>query len=123
VRRAAGGQFEDPTAPGLTRPEIPPRSARPVHRFIPDPSAPTPDDAVLAQTRVVKNWVRAFLGIDDNTAVTLHEVACVDPGCPLVETSIVVFEPARTRRWKLTRPKAAITKLMVHQTLATPPLA
>jgi len=94
-----------------------------VHRFIPDPSLPGPAESALAQSRTVKSWVRAFLGVDDAVAVTLHEVACVDPGCPLVETSIVVLEPTRTRRWKLTRPKAAITKLMVHQTLATPPLA
>lgn len=103
----------EPAALGRTR----------VHRFIPDPSAPPPSAAALEQTRVVKAWVRACLGLDEHAAITLHETACADPGCPLLETAIVVFEPLRTRRWKLTRPKAAITKLMVHQTLATPPLA
>jgi hypothetical protein len=94
-----------------------------VHRFIPDPTAPDAGNAALEQSRVVKSWVHAYLGLDEHAAITLHEVACVDPGCPLVETTIAVLEPGRTRRWKLTRPKVAITKLMVHQTLATPPLA
>ncbi len=94
-----------------------------VHRFIPDPAAPPPSAAALEQTRVVKSWVRAYLALDAMAEITLFEVACVDAGCPLLETTVAVLEPHRTRRWKFTRPKAAITKLMVHQTLATPPLA
>jgi hypothetical protein len=92
-----------------------------VHRFLPDPASPAPDAATLAQTRVVKAWVRACLGLGATADVALFEVPCVDAGCPLVETTVVVMEPHRTRRWTFTRPKAAITKIMVQQTLATPP--
>ncbi|MFH1499297.1 MAG: hypothetical protein ABII82_15890 [Verrucomicrobiota bacterium] len=93
-----------------------------MHRFI-----PAPDDAMLRgpdpeHTAAVKRWTRETLGLDDEAVVTMHETACVDPGCPLVECIITVFaDHGPTRRWRFTRPRAALTKLMVRQTLATPP--
>jgi len=99
-----------------------------MHTFIP---ASSPDDGpaysargpLPAHTFAVKQWTRDFLKLDDEAVISIGELACSDPGCPLVETVIAVFEAGRTRKWKLTRPKAALTKIMVHQTLATPPLA
>jgi len=38
----------------------------------------------------------------------------------LVETVIAVFEKGRTRKWKLHRPKAAVTRTMIQQALAAP---
>lgn len=96
-----------------------------MHRFIPDPaataSAPALDPAQLA---AVKRIVRDLLRLPPETPVLRAETACADTGCPLLETVIAVFpsdEPPR--RWRLTRPRAALTKLMLSQTLATPPEA
>lgn len=93
-----------------------------MHRFIPDPGqnpSPTVDPDHLA---AVKRWTRDTLRLPDDTIVTLHETACVDPGCPLVESIIAVFDAdRRTRTWRFTRPRAALTRLMVTQTLATAP--
>jgi hypothetical protein len=98
-----------------------------LHRFIPDPaasasaSAPALDPAQLA---AVKKIVRDLLHLPDDTPVLLAETACADAGCPLLETVIAVFPAGRPPlRWRLTRPRAALTKLMLSQTLATQPEA
>ncbi len=94
-----------------------------MHRFIPadDEGNPvaSPDPAQLA---AIKRWTRETLRLRDDVVVAVTETACVDPGCPLVETIIAVFEEgAKSRAWRLTRPRVAVTKMMVTQTLATPP--
>ena len=91
-----------------------------MHRFIPEPGAP---EATLnpEQAAAIKRWARAALGLGEETAVTVSETPCRDEGCPLVETVVTVFEERRTRAWAFTRPRAAVTQMMVRQTLATPP--
>ena len=91
-----------------------------MHRFIPEVGVPK---AALdpEQAAAVKRWARAALGLAEDTVVTVSEIPCVDAGCPLVETMVTVFEATRTRCWAFTRPRAAVTQMMVRQTLATPP--
>ena len=91
-----------------------------MHRFIPEPGAP---ESALnpEQAAAVKRWARAALGLDEDVMVTVAETPCRDAGCPLVETVVTVFEDKRTRAWGFTRPRAAVTQMMVRQTLATPP--
>lgn len=69
----------------------------------------------------MKALVRELLSLPADTPVLLTETACADPGCPLLETVIGVF-PAQgaARRWRFTRPRAALTRVMLAQTLATP---
>jgi hypothetical protein len=100
----------------------------PLHHFV---AIPSPDENALpAQTAgasnpehvaAIKRWTREYLKLGDEAVVTVGEFACADAGCPLLETVIAVFEEGKTRHWKLTRPRVAVTKLMVHQTLATVP--
>ena len=94
-----------------------------MHRFVPDPSAPAAAPTLdPAQLAAVKTIVRELLRLPADTPVTLSESACADTGCPLLKTVIAVFpEAAPARRWRLTRPRAALTRLMLSQTLATPP--
>ena len=90
---------------------------------------PSPDDdpgcsargPVPAHTLAIKQWTRDCLRLEDDAVVTVTELACADPGCPLLETVIAVFEEGRARKWKLHRPRAAVTRSMVQQALATPP--
>lgn len=93
-----------------------------MHNFVPsfDPDGSPPAGALAptpAHAVAVKQWTRDFLRLGDDAVVTVIELACADPRCPLVETVIAVFEEGRTRQWKFTRPKAAITKVMVQQAL------
>lgn len=90
------------------------------HRFIPEPNAEPPAprlDFVVA----IKRWTTELLHLGPDATITVSELVCRDEGCPLVETAITVFDEEGTRTWRFTRPKVALTKLMVQQTLATPP--
>ena len=91
-----------------------------MHRFIPAPGEATPE-INPEHTAAIKRWTRDVLRLPDDAAVTVSEIPCADIGCPLVETAVAVFDPAGTRLWKFTRPRVAVTKLMLQQTLATPP--
>ncbi len=95
-----------------------------MHRFLPDPADPAPPETLAPdQLAAVKKLVRDLLGVPADTVVVVSELPCADAGCPLLETTVAVFpENAPALRWKLTRPRAAITRLMLTQTLATPPL-
>jgi hypothetical protein len=100
----------------------------PLHHFV---AIPSPDENALPaqaagasnpeHVAAIKRWTREYLKLGDEAVVTVSEFACADAGCPLLETVIAVFEERKTRYWKLTRPRVAVTKLMVHQTLATVP--
>lgn len=99
-----------------------------MHHFIPQPSDDdTPSvsvgGAVPAHSLAIKNWTRDYLRLDEEAVVTISELSCTDPGCPLIETVIAVFDAAGARRWKLTSPKAAVTQIMVQQALAIRPVA
>lgn len=72
-------------------------------------------------TTAIKRWTRELLALDDDTPITVTELACRDPGCPLLESVVTVFDAGGTRQWRFTRPRIAVTKLMLQQTLATPP--
>lgn len=92
--------------------------------FLPSPAHDPADltrGPVPAHTLAIKQWTRDFLRLDDDAVVTVTELACADPGCPLLETVIAVFEEGRTRKWKLHRPRAAVTKIMIQQALTAPP--
>lgn len=90
--------------------------------FIPRPSDDGPcfdsRGPVPAHALAIKQWTREILRLDDAAVITVSELACADPGCPLLETVIAVFEEGCTRKWKLHRPKAAVTKIMIQQALA-----
>ena len=93
-----------------------------MHRFT---SIPSPEDGTRSGNNehaiAIKRWTREVLKVADDAVITVAEFACSDAGCPLLETTISVFEEGRTRSWKLTRPRIAVTKMMVQQTLQSQP--
>jgi hypothetical protein len=91
-----------------------------MHRFIPEPGGTEPT-LKPEEAAAIKRWARSALGLPEAVIVTVTETPCRDAGCPLVETVVTVFEDNRTRAWAFTRPRAAVTQMMVRQTLATPP--
>ena len=71
----------------------------------PGPPGPSP------QLRELKETVRALLGLDDDTAVLIRQLACTEPGCPPLETVVVVLPmEGDARRWTLHRPADQITE-------------
>jgi hypothetical protein len=74
-----------------------------------------PDRQAIEQ---VKAWTRAALQSSDDTAVTVNEIVCADPGCPGIETVILVMEPsAKTRAYKIPKALDAVTEQDIGQAL------
>ncbi|MGK5530436.1 hypothetical protein [Streptomyces sp. URMC 129] len=70
----------------------------------------------------LKQTVRHLLGLDDDTAVVIQQLACAEPGCPPLETVIAVLPPGGpARRWTLHRPVEQVTDDDVRTLLATAP--
>jgi len=88
-----------------------------MHRFIP-PTEGVASPLDPSHTLAIKRWVRELLGLPETSVITVSEVACLDAACPLVESTVAIWDAKRaTRTFTFTRPKIAVTKLMVHQTL------
>ena len=99
-----------------------------MHNFVPlsDSSDAAARGAESDHVVAIKRWTREILRLDllpfgDDTVVSVNEFACADAGCPLVETVVAVLTPGEVRTWRFTRPRVAVTKLMLLQTLGTPP--
>ncbi|ANY81686.1 hypothetical protein BB934_09215 [Microvirga ossetica] len=53
----------------------------------------------------VKDLARTALQVSSETAFAVNEIACNDPGCPGIETVILVMEPGKkTRALKVPKP-------------------
>lgn len=84
--------------------------------FAPPALGPGPAPAVA-----LKTWTREILRLDEDAIVTVMELACTDPGCPLIETVIAVFDATGSRKWKLHQALAAVTRLDLHFALTATP--
>jgi hypothetical protein len=63
---------------------------------------PKPDKQAVDR---VKDLARAALRVSPDTAFAVNEIACTDPGCPGIETVILVMEPGqKTRALKVAKP-------------------
>jgi hypothetical protein len=67
---------------------------------------PKPDKQAVDR---VKDLARAALRVSPDTAFAVNEIACTDPGCPGIETVILVMEPGqKTRALKVAKPLDAV---------------
>ena len=58
----------------------------------------------------IKAQVAAALDLDEGATVMVSELACMEEGCPPVETVIAVFRPSMPKiQFRLHRPMAEIT--------------
>jgi hypothetical protein len=69
---------------------------------------PKPDKQAVDR---VKELARSALQASQDTAFAVNEIACNDPGCPGLETVILVMEPGRkTRALKVPKPLDEVTE-------------
>ncbi len=69
---------------------------------------PKPDKAAVER---VKGLARAAIPAAPGTVFAVNEIACNDPGCPGIETVILVMEPGRkTRAVKVLKPLDEVTE-------------
>ncbi|QHC21459.1 hypothetical protein [Streptomyces sp. GS7] len=70
----------------------------------------------------LKDAVRRLLGLDEDSAVVIRQLACTEPGCPPLETVIAVLpRDGPARRWTLHRPADQVTEDDLRRLLATAP--
>lgn len=76
---------------------------------------PKPDREAVER---VKELARAALQASPETAFAVNEIACNDPGCPGLETVILVMEPGRkTRALKVQKTLDEITEQDIRDVL------
>jgi hypothetical protein len=69
---------------------------------------PKPDRQAVER---VKELARSALRAAPETAFAVNEIACNDPGCPGIETVVLVMEPGRkTRALKVAKPLDEVTE-------------
>lgn len=74
------------------------------------------------QLRELRQSVRRLLGLDDDTAVVIRQLACAEPGCPPLETVIAVLPMnGQAHRWTLHTTAEEITEDDLRTALLTPP--
>ena len=79
---------------------------------------PAPDAARLAE---LKAWVRELMRVDETALVLVNELACEDPDCPDVETSIVLsLAPKEYLTFSIPNPAAEVTRADLVQALTQP---
>lgn len=58
-----------------------------------------------ALTAQLKARIRTAFGLDEGDTVAVNEIACPDPGCPDLETVILIMRPGqRTQAVKISGP-------------------
>ncbi|MFO0823969.1 MAG: hypothetical protein U0792_12805 [Gemmataceae bacterium] len=63
-----------------------------------------------ATAELIKVWMREVLGLAGDAVVMVTELRCGEPGCPDVETVIVVMgEPGKGRHHRLPKPVREVT--------------
>jgi len=76
---------------------------------------PKPDKQAIDR---VKELARSALQVSPETAFAVNEIACNDPGCPGIETVILVMEPGRkTRAFKVPKPLDEVTEQDIRSAL------
>jgi hypothetical protein len=69
--------------------------------------APKTGPGALAR---IRGWVRTVWDLSEDASVMVSELRCSEPGCPPVETVVLVFRaPDETFQIKLAMPAAAVT--------------
>ncbi len=67
----------------------------------------------------IAELVRATLGLPEDTAVTVQQLSCSEPGCLPVETVIAVLATPPLR-WTIHRPLAEVDDALVTSRLTHP---
>ncbi len=57
----------------------------------------------------LKGLIGPYLGLGDDDAISVNEIACADPGCPDMETIVLVMRAGQpTRALRIRKPMEAV---------------
>jgi hypothetical protein len=80
--------------------------------------ASTPAASGGTATAALKAVVRDVLALHDDQTVVIQQLACVEPGCPPVETVVAVLSAkSPPQRWTLHLPLSNVTPEDIRTTL------
>jgi hypothetical protein len=79
-----------------------------------------PEPGRAARAEEIADLVRTILDLEAEAAVTVQQLACVEPGCPPIETKIVVLGSA-AKRWTIHAPVSEVDDVTVRRALAAQP--
>lgn len=55
----------------------------------------------------IKGWVIQAFGLSEEVAVTVMELRCSEPGCPPVETNVVILD-GQAQQYRLHKPMSEV---------------
>jgi hypothetical protein len=92
-----------------------------MHRFVPVDSPSSAPSIAASETAALKRWTSDFLKLGPDAVISVLNTSCVDPGCPVIETTVLVQTPGTAARaWRFQRPRVAVNRVTLEQVLATP---
>lgn len=65
--------------------------------------------------------MHALLGLDEQAAVVVQQLACSEPDCPPIETKIAVLGEEPGRRWTIHAPVSEVEDPAVRRTVTARP--
>ena len=67
-----------------------------------------------AKVEQVKTWITEILNLDEQVTISLNQLTCHEPGCPPLETAIVILEQP-PKQYKVHKSIAEIERLDIEQ--------
>ena len=62
----------------------------------------------------VKTWIAEILDLDEQVTISLNQLTCHEPGCPPIETAIVIVEKP-PKQYKIHKSIAEIQQSDIYQ--------
>ncbi len=66
------------------------------------------------KVKQVKTWITEILNLDEQVTISLNQLTCHEPGCPPIETAIVIVEQP-PKQYKIHKAIADIQQLDIYQ--------
>jgi len=67
-----------------------------------------------AKVKQIKTWLTETLSLDEKVTISLNQLTCHEPGCPPIETAIVIMEKAQ-KQYKIHKSIAEIERMDIEQ--------
>ncbi len=66
------------------------------------------------KVKQVKTWIIEILNLDEQVTISLNQLTCHEPGCPPIETAIVIVEQP-PKQYKIHKAIADIQQSDIYQ--------
>ncbi|MEM8673919.1 MAG: hypothetical protein AAGF83_08615 [Cyanobacteria bacterium P01_G01_bin.67] len=67
-----------------------------------------------AKAKQIKTWITEILDLDEQVTISLNQLTCHEPGCPPIETAIIIMEKP-PKQYKIHKSISEIQQLDIYQ--------